>query len=140
MESYRNYFLRFRFRLRFRLLTSYDSGSKKYFGNFLPFYILSFFTRKKLISFIRFVVKCELKKMLNEGNQMNSFILCVCDIFLISFCYGSYFLKSYCSGLCSTRQKVTVPTVPVPVPQRGQWSPSQRQTHYETGDPARLPA
>ena len=46
-----------------------------------------------------------MKKMLNEGNQRHNFISCS----------GSDFLTSYGSG--STSQKVTVPTVPVPVPQ-----------------------
>jgi hypothetical protein len=56
-------------RFRFRLLTSSGSDSKsrplkaQFSKNFLekilPFYILSFFTRKKLISSIKFIVKCE---------------------------------------------------------------------------------
>ncbi len=45
-----------------------------------------------------------MKKMLNEGNQIHNFISSS----------GSDFLKSYGSG--STSQKVTVPTVQVPVP------------------------
>jgi hypothetical protein len=44
--------------------------------------------------------------MLNEGNQIHN---------LVSSS-GSDFLTSFGSG--STSQKVTVPTVPVPVPQR----------------------
>ncbi len=47
-----------------------------------------------------------MKKILNDGNQIHSFISSS----------GSDFLTSYGSG--STGQKVTVPTVPVPVPQR----------------------
>jgi hypothetical protein len=43
--------------------------------------------------------------MLNEGNQMHNFI----------FSSGSDFLTSSGSGF--TSKKVTVPTVPVPVPQ-----------------------
>jgi hypothetical protein len=43
-----------------------------------------------------------MKKILNEGNQIHSFISSS----------GSAFLKSYGSG--STSQKVTVPTVPIP--------------------------
>jgi hypothetical protein len=43
--------------------------------------------------------------MLNEDNQIHNFISSS----------GSDFLTSY--GFGSTRQKVTVPTVPVPVPQ-----------------------
>jgi hypothetical protein len=47
--------------------------------------------------------------MLNEGNQIHNFIS--------SSGSGSDFLTSYGSGSGSTMQKVTVPTVPVPVPQ-----------------------
>ncbi len=46
-----------------------------------------------------------MKKILNEGNQLHNFISSS----------GSDFLTNYGSG--STSQKVTVPTVPVPVPQ-----------------------
>jgi hypothetical protein len=51
-----------------------------------------------------------MKKMLNEGNQINNLIS--------SSGSGSDFLTSYGSGSGSgsTSQKVTVPTVPVPVP------------------------
>ncbi len=60
---------------RFRLLKSYGSAPvpvlylnhkstvfKKLFIKILPFYILSFFTTQKLISFIKFIAKCEWKK------------------------------------------------------------------------------
>jgi hypothetical protein len=47
-----------------------------------------------------------MKKFLIEGNQIHNFISSS----------GPDFLTSYGSG--STSQKVTVPTVPVPVPQR----------------------
>jgi hypothetical protein len=56
------------------------------------------------------------KKILNEGNQIHNFILCVCENFCdtVPFYYGSDsdLLTSYGSG--STQQKVRVPTVPVP--------------------------
>ncbi len=45
-----------------------------------------------------------MKKMVNEDNQVHNFI------------YSSGTVIYY--GLGSTSQKVTVPTVPVPVPQR----------------------
>jgi hypothetical protein len=50
--------------------------------------------------------------MLNEGNQIHNFIS--------SSGSGSDFLLSYVSGSGSTSQKVTIPTVSVPVlvPQR----------------------
>jgi hypothetical protein len=52
-----------------------------------------------------------MKKMFNEGNQIHNLIS--------SSGSGSDFLTSYGSGYGSdlTSQKVTVPTVPVPVPQ-----------------------
>jgi hypothetical protein len=59
---------------------------------FLPFYIVSSFTRKKFLNINKFIVKCE-GKMLNEGNQIHNFI----------------------SSSGSTSQKVTLATVPVPV-------------------------
>jgi hypothetical protein len=45
------------------------------------------------------------EKILNEGNQIHNFISSS----------GSDFLTNYGSGSGSTSQKVTVPTVPVPV-------------------------
>jgi hypothetical protein len=66
-------------------------------------------------------------KILNEGNQINNFILCVCDTILLPYgsgtvinygsCSGSNFFTSYSYSSGSTRKKATVPTVPVPVPQ-----------------------
>ncbi len=43
------------------------------------FYIVSFLTRKKLISFIKFIVKYEWKT-LSEGNQIHN-LYCVCENF-----------------------------------------------------------
>jgi hypothetical protein len=56
--------------------------------------------------------------MLNEGNQIQNFISSFGSGTVINYGSGSNFLTSYDSG--STRQKVTDPTVPVPVPQH--WS------------------
>ncbi len=78
--------------------------------------------------------------MLNEGNQIHNFISgsgsgTVINYgsgsdFLTSYGSGSDFLTSYGSGSGSTRQKVTVPRVPVPLPQRCKylcyWSPQRR--------------
>ncbi len=50
--------------------------------------------------------------MLNEGNQIHN---CISNSGSGS---GSDFLTSYGSGSGSTSQKVTDPTVPIPVPQR----------------------
>jgi hypothetical protein len=52
----------------FQLLTSYGSASlcldhkkqkKVFFFLILPFYKVTFFARKKMVSFIKFIVKCE---------------------------------------------------------------------------------
>ncbi len=55
--------------------------------------------------------------MLNEGNQINNFISSSGSGTVLNYGSGSGsdFLTSYGSG--STSQKVTVPTVPVPVSQ-----------------------
>jgi hypothetical protein len=54
--------------------------------------------------------------MLNEGNQIHNFISSSGSGTVINYGSGSDFLTSYGSGSGSTRQKVTVPSVPVPVP------------------------
>jgi hypothetical protein len=50
--------------------------------------------------------------MFNEGNQIHNFISSSGSGTVINYGSGSDFVMSYGSG--STRQKVTVPTVPVP--------------------------
>ncbi len=71
------------------------------------------------MNFNKFMVKCEWKKMLIEGNQINNFMSSSGSGTVINYgsSSGSDFLTSYGSGSGSTIQKVTVPTVPVPVPQ-----------------------
>ena len=63
-----------------------------------------------------------MKKMFNEGNQIHNLISSSGSGTVINYSSGSGsdFLTSYGSGYGSgsTSQKVTVPTVPVPVPQR----------------------
>ncbi len=56
--------------------------------------------------------------MFNEGNQIHSFMSSSGSGTVINYGSGFDFFKSYGSG--STSQKVTVPTVPVPVPQHWQ--------------------
>jgi hypothetical protein len=56
-----------------------------------------------------------MKKILNEDNQIHNFISSSGSGTVISYGSGSDFLTN--SGSGSTSQKVTVPTVPVPVPQ-----------------------
>ncbi len=62
-----------------------------------------------------------MKKILNEGNQIQNFMSSSGSGTVINYGSGSGsdFLPSYGSGYGSgsTSQKVTVPTVPVPVPQ-----------------------
>jgi hypothetical protein len=58
-----------------------------------------------------------MKKFLNEDSQIHNFISSSGSGTVISYGSGSDFLTSYGSGSGSTSQKVTVPTVPVPVPQ-----------------------
>ncbi len=55
--------------------------------------------------------------MLNEGNQIHNFISSSGSGTVINSGSGSDFLTNYGSGSGSTIQKVTVPTVPLPVPQ-----------------------
>ncbi len=57
------------------------------------------------------------KTILNEGNQIYNFISSSGSGIVINYGSGSDFLTSYGSGSGSTRQRVTVSTVPVPVPQ-----------------------
>ncbi len=56
-----------------------------------------------------------MKKMLNEGNQIRNFKSSSGSRTVINYSSGSDFLTNYGSG--STSQKVSVPTVPVLVPQ-----------------------
>ncbi len=56
-----------------------------------------------------------MKKTFNEGNQIHNFMSSSVSGTVINYGSGSDFFTSYGSG--STSQKVTVPTVPVPVPQ-----------------------
>ena len=62
-----------------------------------------------------------MKKMFNEGNQIHNFMSSSGSGTVINYGSGSHsdFLTSYGSGSGSgsTSQKVTVPTVPVPVSQ-----------------------
>ncbi len=58
-----------------------------------------------------------MKKMLNEGNQIHNFMSSSGSGSVINYGSGSDFLTSYSSGSGSKSQKVTAPTVPVPVPQ-----------------------
>ncbi len=60
-----------------------------------------------------------MKKMFNEGKQIHNFKSSSGSGTVINYGSGSDFLTSYGSGYGSgsTSQKVTVPTVPVPVPQ-----------------------
>jgi hypothetical protein len=54
-------FEKLRSRFRFQLHI-YTIKSKFFFKNLFPFYIVNCFTRKKIISINKFIVKCERKK------------------------------------------------------------------------------
>ncbi len=69
------------FRFRFRLLTSYSSGSGS-----------------SSISFIKFIVKCEWKQILNEGNQIHNFKSSSGFGTVINYDSSSDILTSYGSG------------------------------------------
>jgi hypothetical protein len=58
-----------------------------------------------------------MKKMFNEGNQIHYFMSSSGSGTVINYGSVSDFLTNYGSGSGSTSQKVTVPKVPVPVPQ-----------------------
>jgi hypothetical protein len=76
-----------------------------------------------------------MKKLLNEGNQIHNFISSSGSGTIISYGsgFGSDFLTSYGSGSDSTSQKVTVPTIPVPVPQRWLQGPRFSGQNCEKG-------
>ncbi len=61
----------------------------------------------------------ENEKILDEGNQIHNFMCSSSSGTVNNYGSGSDFLTSYgsISGSGLTSQKVTVPTVPVPVPQ-----------------------
>jgi len=58
-----------------------------------------------------------MKKILTEDNKIHNFISSSGSGTVINYGSGSDFLTNYGSGSGSTSQKVTVPTVPVPVTQ-----------------------
>ncbi len=60
-----------------------------------------------------------MKIFLNDGNQIHNFISSSGSGTVINYGSGSDFLTNY--GSVSTSQKVTVPTVPDPVPVPQQW-------------------
>ncbi len=61
-----------KFRFQFRARPWPCTASKNCLEKILSFYIVSFLQGKKLISFNKFIVKCEWK-ILNEGNQTHNF-------------------------------------------------------------------
>ncbi len=72
------------------------------------------------------------KKIFNEGNQIHNFMSSYGSGTVINYGSGSGsdFLPSYGCGSGSTSQKVTVPTVPVPVPQH--WSEAWIRIHLSS--------
>jgi hypothetical protein len=84
--------LRFRFQFQLHIQTTKSKFSKKKLEFFLPFYIVSCFTRKKFINFNKFIVK-------REGKYCEMKVSKYIILYLVPV---------------SNSQKVTVPTVPVP--------------------------
>ncbi len=84
---------------------------------FLTFYLV--FYKEKVHKFQQIYGKMWMKKMFIERNQIHNFMSSSGSGTVINYGSGSGydFLTSYGSGSGSTSQKVTVPTVPVPVPQ-----------------------
>jgi len=84
---------------------------------FVSFLHSKLFYKEKDYKYQQIYCKMWKKKMLNEGNQIHNFISCYGSGNVINYGSGSGsdFLMSYGSGSGSgsTRQKVTVPTVPV---------------------------
>ncbi len=83
------------------------------------FWLFTQFYKEKVYKFQQIYGKMWMK-MFNEGNQIYNFMSSSGSGTVINYGSGSDFLLSYRYGSGSTSQKVTVPTVPVPVPQR--WS------------------
>jgi hypothetical protein len=85
---------------------------------FWPFLHCKLFYKRKIYKFQQIIENVK-EKMLNEGNQIHNFISSSGSGTVINngSDSGSDFLSSYVSVSGTTSQKVTVPTVPVPVPQ-----------------------
>jgi hypothetical protein len=83
-----------------------------------------------------------MKKIFNEGNQIHNFMSSSGSGTVINYGSGSGsdFLTSYGSGYGSgsTSQKVTVPTVPVPVPQHWFYSQESRSWGWLESDDVSL--
>jgi hypothetical protein len=73
-----------------------------------------------------------MKKMFIEGNQKHNFMFSSGSGTLINYGSGSDFLTSSGPGSGSTSQKVTVPTVPVPVPQHWFQQSRDHKERYAT--------
>ncbi len=95
-----------------------------YLKIFVSFFYSKLFYKEKDYKYQQIYCKMWKKKMVNKGNQIHTFISSSGSGTVINYGSGSGsdFLTSYgsSSGSGSTRQKVTVPTVPVPVPQHWQ--------------------
>jgi hypothetical protein len=91
---------------------------QKNFGNFLAFLHSKLFYKEKVYKFQQIYCKMWIKKIVNEGNQIHNVISSSGSGTVNNYGSGSDFLTSYGSDSGSTGQKVTVPTVPVPVPKR----------------------
>ncbi len=105
--------LRFQFRFQLHIYTI----KSKFCTKFVSFSHSKLFYKEKDYKYQQIYCKIWKKKMLNEGNQIHNFISSSGSGTVINYGSGSDFLTNYGSGSSSTRQKVTVPTVLVPVQQ-----------------------
>jgi hypothetical protein len=113
-------FEKVQFRFRFQLHI-YVYKKQIFLTKFASILHSKLFYKEKDYKYQQIYCKMWKKKMLNEGNQIHNFISRSGSGTVINYGSGSVsdFLTSYGSGSgsSSTRQKVTVPTVPVLVPQ-----------------------
>ncbi len=108
--------LLFRFRFRFQL-----HKKQIFLKKFVSFLHSMLLYKEKDYKYQQIYCKMWKKNFLNEGIQIHNFISSSGSGTVINYGSGFHFLTSYGSGSGSTRQKVTVPTVPVPVPQHWEY-------------------
>jgi hypothetical protein len=106
--------LRFRFRLHIDGIKS--KIFKLNFGNFFGFLLCKLFYKEKVYKLKKNLLQNVNENNFNKENQIHNFQSSSGSGTVINYGSDSDFLTSYGSG--STSQKVTVPTVRVPVPQR----------------------
>jgi hypothetical protein len=111
-------FAKLLFQFRLRIWTIKAQLKQKFGKKSCLFIFLSFFTKKKLISFFKFSVKCEWKKLKMKEIKYTILHCVFVRTFVITFYYASGTINNYGSGSGSGSNfltiYVTVPTVRVP--------------------------